>query len=134
RILTLLNPLVGPGNVRAQVSADVDFAQREQTSEVYRPNQKPGEAAVRSEQTSASVQHNALPPEGVPGALTNQPPLNPTAPIVTPAAPGQNPNAANPNAPNAANPNATNPVAGTPGQNTTTALAGGHNLLQGSRS
>ncbi|UYO94979.1 flagellar basal-body MS-ring/collar protein FliF [Pollutimonas sp. M17] len=136
RILTLLNPLVGSGNVRAQVSADVDFAQREQTSEVYRPNQKPGEAAVRSEQTSSSVQHNVLPPEGVPGALTNQPPLNPTAPIVTPPAPGQNQNAANPNAPNAANPNAANPAAGNvaagaPGQNTTTTLAGGNNLLQG---
>src|SRR5690606_32930111 len=100
-----------------------------------------GEAAVRSEQTSSSVQHNVLPPEGVPGALTNQPPLNPTAPIVTPPAPGQNQNAANPNAPNAANPNAANPaagnvaagapVAGTPGQNTTTTLAGGNNLLQG---
>jgi flagellar M-ring protein FliF len=126
RILTLLNPLVGPGNVRAQVSADVDFAQREQTSEVYRPNQKPGEAAVRSEQTSASVQHNALPPEGVPGALTNQPPLNPTAPIVTaPAA-----NAANPNAANAANPNAANPAAGNATQNATPALAGGNNQLQ----
>ncbi|MFW7342494.1 flagellar basal-body MS-ring/collar protein FliF [Pollutimonas sp. H1-120] len=131
RILTLLNPLVGSGNVRAQVSADVDFAQREQTSEVYRPNQKPGEAAVRSEQTSASVQHNVLPPEGVPGALTNQPPLNATAPIVTPPAPNQNP--ANPNAPNAAaaNPAAGAPAAGTPGQNTATALAGGGNLLQG---
>ena len=89
RILTLLNPLVGPGNVRAQVSADVDFSVREQTTEVYRPNQKPGEGAVRSEQTSSSLQNNVLPPEGVPGALTNQPPLNPTAPIVTqpPAAP-----------------------------------------------
>src|SRR5690606_35234717 len=54
RILTLLNPLVGPGNVRAQVTADMDFAQREKTSEVYRPNQKPGEGAVRSEQTSSS--------------------------------------------------------------------------------
>ncbi|MDS1141141.1 flagellar basal-body MS-ring/collar protein FliF [Pusillimonas sp. SM2304] len=97
RILTLLTPLVGPGNVRAQVSADVDFAQREQTSEVYRPNQKPGEAAVRSEQTSASVQHNVLPPEGVPGALTNQPPLNATAPIVTPPAANQNQNPADPN-------------------------------------
>src|SRR5690606_35800272 len=95
RILTLLTPLVGSGNVRAQVSADVDFSQREQTSEVYRPNQTPGEAAVRSKQTSASVQHNALPPEGVPGALTNQPPLNATAPIVTP--PPANPDAANGN-------------------------------------
>lgn len=82
RILTLLNPLVGVGNVRAQVSAQVDFAQREQTSEVYRPNQNPGEAAVRSAQTSASMQSNVLPPEGIPGALTNQPPVNATAPIV----------------------------------------------------
>lgn len=101
RILTLLNPLLGPGNVRAQVSADVDFAQREQTSEVYRPNRKPGEAAVRSEQTSSSVQNNVLPPEGVPGALTNQPPLNATAPIVTTPA-NQNPAAGN--APNQGNP------------------------------
>ena len=102
RILTLLNPLVGAGNVRAQVSADVDFAQREQTSEVYRPNRKPGEAAVRSEQTSSSVQNNVLPPEGVPGALTNQPPLNATAPIVAaPANANQNPAA--PNAANQAN-------------------------------
>lgn len=86
RILTLLAPLVGPGNVRAQASADVDFSQREQTSEVYRPNQKPGEAAVRSEQTSASAQNNVLPPEGVPGALTNQPPANAVAPIIAPPA------------------------------------------------
>ncbi|NYT61949.1 flagellar M-ring protein FliF [Alcaligenaceae bacterium] len=104
RILTLLNPLVGPGNVRAQVSAEVDFSQREQTSEVYRPNQNPGEAAVRSEQTSASLQGNILPPEGVPGALTNQPPINATAPIIEPpAAPNANPNAANPGANNAPN-------------------------------
>jgi len=93
RILTLLSPLVGTGNVRAQASADVDFSQREQTSEVYRPNQNPGEAAVRSQQTSASVQSRVQPPEGVPGALTNQPPANPTAPITTPPAPGARPGA-----------------------------------------
>jgi flagellar M-ring protein FliF len=45
RILTLLNPLVGAGNVRAQVTAEVDFSRREQTSEVYKPNQQPGQAA-----------------------------------------------------------------------------------------
>ncbi len=81
RILTLLTPLVGAHNVRAQASADIDFSQREQTSEVYRPNQKPGQAAVRSEQTNSSLRHDLLPPEGVPGALTNQPPANATAPI-----------------------------------------------------
>ncbi|WP_397475576.1 flagellar basal-body MS-ring/collar protein FliF [Pusillimonas sp.] len=85
RILTLVTPLVGAGNVRAQASADVDFSQREQTSEVYRPNQEPGEAAVRSKQTSGSEQYNVLPAAGVPGALTNQPPPNPTAPIDLPA-------------------------------------------------
>ncbi|MBB5213373.1 flagellar basal-body MS-ring/collar protein FliF [Parapusillimonas granuli] len=106
RILTLLNPLMGSGNVRAQVSADVDFAQREQTSEVYRPNQKPGEAAVRSEQTSASLQNGVLPPQGVPGALTNQPPGNPTAPIQVPPQGGAQQDGAAPNAQPAAGNNA----------------------------
>ncbi len=87
RILTLLNPVVGSGNVRAQVSADVDFAQREQTSEVFRPNQMPGQAAVRSQQTSASINTGAQPAEGVPGALTNQPPPDPIAPINQPVVP-----------------------------------------------
>ncbi|MBP6020034.1 MAG: flagellar M-ring protein FliF [Burkholderiaceae bacterium] len=91
RIMNLLTPLVGAGNVRAQVSADIDFSQRELTSEVYRPNQTPGEAAIRSQQTSASVQNNVLAPEGIPGALTNQPPLNPVAPIITPPAVAANP-------------------------------------------
>lgn len=86
RIMTLLNPLLGPGNVRAQVSADVDFSAREQTSESYRPNQKPGEAAIRSEQSSVSLNNSALEPEGVPGALTNQPPINSIAPLVDEAA------------------------------------------------
>ncbi len=90
RILTLLHPLVGPGNVRAQVSADIDFSQREQTSETYRPNQAPDQAAIRSKQTSSSTQHNIAPPEGVPGALSNQPPPNTIAPIDAPPAPSRN--------------------------------------------
>jgi flagellar M-ring protein FliF len=85
RILTLLNPIVGTGNVRAQVSVAVDFSQREQTSEVYRPNETPGEAAIRSKQTSSSVQNGVLPAQGVPGALSNEPPANATAPIQTPS-------------------------------------------------
>lgn len=86
RILTLLNPLVGAGNVRAQVSADVDFSRREQTSEIYKPNQQPGQAAVRSQQTSSSLQHDVQPAQGVPGALSNQPPATATANIVNPPA------------------------------------------------
>ncbi|MBO1017558.1 flagellar M-ring protein FliF [Achromobacter sp. SD115] len=87
RILTILNPLVGPGNVHAQASADVDFARREETSEVYRPNQEPGQAAVRSQQTSDSSQRGVNAAQGVPGALSNQAPANPQAPIANPPQP-----------------------------------------------
>lgn len=86
RILTLLNPLVGAGNVRAQVTADVDFSRREQTSESYKPNQAPGQGAVRSQQTSSTLQRNTPQAQGVPGALSNQPPANATTNIVEPPA------------------------------------------------
>ncbi|MFC4274258.1 flagellar basal-body MS-ring/collar protein FliF [Achromobacter aloeverae] len=84
RILSILNPLVGSGNVHAQASADMDFSRREETQETYRPNQDPGQAAVRSKQTSDSQQNGANAAQGVPGALSNQPPAGPTAPIVNP--------------------------------------------------
>ncbi|WP_116793258.1 flagellar basal-body MS-ring/collar protein FliF [Achromobacter dolens] len=84
RILTILNPLVGPGNVHAQASAEMDFARREETSEVYRPNQEPGQAAIRSQQTSDQNQRGINPAQGVPGALSNQPPGNAQAPIANP--------------------------------------------------
>jgi flagellar M-ring protein FliF len=100
RILAILNPLVGPGNVHAQASADVDFSRREETSEVYRPNQEPGQAAVRSQQTNDSQQTGVNPAQGVPGALSNQPPAAAQAPIANPPAvqqaPGQPPAAAQP--------------------------------------
>ncbi|OZI43511.1 flagellar M-ring protein FliF [Bordetella genomosp. 5] len=89
RILTILNPLVGPGNVHAQASAEVDFARREETSEVYRPNQDPNQAAVRSKQTSDAHQTGGAAAIGVPGALSNQPPAATQAPVVNP--PAQNP-------------------------------------------
>ncbi|VVE70649.1 flagellar M-ring protein FliF [Pandoraea captiosa] len=79
RIEAILNPIVGPGNVHAQVTADVDFNQVEQTSENYKPNA--GEQAVRSQQSSESSQIGANAAGGVPGALSNQPPGQATAPI-----------------------------------------------------
>lgn len=100
RILTILNPLVGPGNVHAQASADMDFARREETSEVYRPNQEPGQSAVRSQQTSDSTQRGVNPAQGVPGALSNQAPTNAQAPIANPPAP-QPPRPGQPQQPNA---------------------------------
>jgi len=93
RILNVLVPLVGAANVRAQVSAELDFSQREKTAEVYRPNQEPGQAAIRSLQTHDSVQAAGQRAAGVPGALTNQPPGPVRAPITATAA--GNANAAN---------------------------------------
>ncbi|MBU4610484.1 flagellar M-ring protein FliF [Achromobacter sp. GG226] len=86
RIEAILVPLLGPGNAHAQVTADVDFSRREETQEAYRPNQSPDQAAVRSRQSSDSLQSGAPGPQGVPGALTNQPPAATTAPLTDPAA------------------------------------------------
>ena len=65
RIENILVPMVGKDNFRAQVAADVDFNQVEQTAETYKPNPTPDQA-IRS-------------------PLTNQPPAPATAPITAPA-------------------------------------------------
>ena len=84
RIEDILSPITGIQNIRAQVTASLDFAVSEQTSESYKPNQPPNEAAVRSLQSSEIV--DAIKSAGgVPGALSNQPPAPATAPVVTPA-------------------------------------------------
>lgn len=85
RIEAILQPIVGATNVKAQVVADIDFSTVENTDEKYRPNQDPANAAIRSQQSSDSNLQGATPPGGVPGALSNQPPLNPTAPITAAA-------------------------------------------------
>jgi flagellar M-ring protein FliF len=86
RIEAILQPLMGTANVHAQVAAEIDFSVVENTDEKYRPNQTPGSAAIRSQQSSDSIQTGANPPGGVPGALSNQPPVSPVAPIALPAA------------------------------------------------
>lgn len=85
RIESIVAPLVGNNNVHAQVSADVDFSQAEQTAETFGPNQPPNEAAVRSQQTMEARNGGPQIPTGVPGALSNQPPVPATAPITAPA-------------------------------------------------
>ncbi|MBQ0212323.1 flagellar M-ring protein FliF [Proteus vulgaris] len=86
RIETLLGPIVGRGNVHAQVTAQVDFSHTEETAEEYKPNQPPNQAAVRSKQLSQSEQNGGMLAGGVPGALSNQPVAPPQAPIETPKA------------------------------------------------
>ena len=82
RIMDILEPVVGRNNVKAQVSAEVDFSQTESTSEQHRPNLAPDASAIRSQQVveSNGPQGGAL-PTGVPGAASNQPPAPSAAPI-----------------------------------------------------
>lgn len=82
RIVEIVEPIVGRGNVRAQVTADLDFTLSESTAEQYRPNQGQEPATVRSQQvTEASNGAAAGGAQGVPGALSNQPPVPPSAPV-----------------------------------------------------
>ncbi len=80
RIENILQPITGDRNMRAQVAAELDFSEVEQTAESYRPNPTPDEAAVRSSQTSETL-GDGTGAAGVPGALSNQPPGAATAPI-----------------------------------------------------
>lgn len=82
RILDILEPIVGKQNVKAQVTAELDFSQTETSTESHKPNQTPDTGAVRSQQLVESTNGaTAAPPAGVPGATTNQPPAQPAAPI-----------------------------------------------------
>ncbi|HEX4883725.1 MAG TPA: flagellar basal-body MS-ring/collar protein FliF, partial [Casimicrobiaceae bacterium] len=81
RIVDILEPVVGRGNVRVQVTADVDFSRTEQVAETYKPNADPKAAARRQQQLSESTTSGGAGASGVPGALTNQPPPTPTATI-----------------------------------------------------
>ena len=103
RIEAILNPIVGQGNVHAQVTAQINFDTSEQTDEKYQPNANPSSTAIRSRQTSTSDQSGSPYPGGVPGALSNQPAPANSAPVTTPnnnAANGQNANGQNANGQN----------------------------------
>ena len=81
QVESILLPIVGEGNVRAEATADVDFSQSEQAAETYKPNSPPEASTIRSQQTSESTGAGNANPSGVPGALSNQPPGVATAPI-----------------------------------------------------
>ena len=83
RVESILTPIVGDNNVRAEATAEVDFSRSEQAAETFKPNQPPkSEPAIRSQQSMES-QTLTTAAGGIPGALTNQPPVPATAPITT---------------------------------------------------
>jgi flagellar M-ring protein FliF len=83
RILDLVAPIVGADNLRASVTAEIDFTQTEATSEEFKPNQGPeASVSIRSQQTSENGGGpGASLASGVPGAASNQPPIAATAPL-----------------------------------------------------
>jgi flagellar M-ring protein FliF len=85
RIEDILKPLLGEGNFKVQIAADIDFSQSEQTAETYRPNNTPETSSIRSLQSNETANVNQM-PGGVPGVLSNQPPAPASAPLTTPPA------------------------------------------------
>ncbi len=92
RIEAIVSPIVGEGNVKAEVRADLDFSESEATSETYKPNPTPDAQSVRSLQTVEDINNAGNAAQGVPGALTNQPPGPATAPLNAPAGANAGPN------------------------------------------
>ena len=84
RVRRLLSPLLGSGNFKTEVSADIDFTEIEQAEESFNPDLP----AIRSEQTVEEQRIGAA-GGGVPGALTNQPPANGEAPEIANGGNGQ---------------------------------------------
>ncbi|MBH43538.1 MAG: flagellar M-ring protein FliF [Rickettsiales bacterium] len=70
RILSLVTPIVGPGNITAQVNIEMDYTNTSTTEEIVDPES----IATRSEQNSTD-ESTDRPARGVPGAVANQAPL-----------------------------------------------------------
>jgi len=70
RIEHLLEPIMGAGKVRATVNAKIDFTRQESTEELFNNAKQ----TLRSEQSSQTSRLNNLTGNGIPGALSNQPP------------------------------------------------------------
>ena len=83
RVAAILEPLAGKDGFRAQVSVDLDFDERERTSETFGKNSPP-DKAIRS-QMSIEASGGKSGSGGVPGSLTNQPQDPAKAPITTEA-------------------------------------------------
>ena len=69
RVIALVTPIVGAGNVTAQVNLDIDFTRSETTEELMDPEG----TALRSEQRSSETSSEII-AKGVPGATSNRAP------------------------------------------------------------
>ena len=69
RVIALVSPIVGAGNVTAQVNLNIDFTRSEVTEEVMDPEG----TALRSEQRSSETSSEII-ARGIPGATSNRAP------------------------------------------------------------
>ncbi len=82
RIEALLTPITGPGNLSVQVTVDMDFTQSQITEEKVDPQ---GRALLSEEETT--TENSEPPARGVPGAVSNTPPVQANVAPVGGAAP-----------------------------------------------
>lgn len=87
RVQSIITPIVGAKNVKAEANAEIDFSTIEEANEIFKPNQDQKTAAIRSMQTYEANQPlgganaGGGTAGGVPGAASNQPAANANAPI-----------------------------------------------------
>jgi flagellar M-ring protein FliF len=89
RIEALLTPITGPGNLSVQVTVDMEFTQSQITEEKVDPQ---GRALLSEEETT--TENSEPPARGVPGAVSNTPPVQANVAPVGTAAPATEPQAA----------------------------------------
>ncbi len=77
KIDSILIPVLGLGNFSAQVDITMDFSAQEETRKAYDPNN----TATRSEFTREDINSSEF-VGGIPGALSNQPPVDSAIPQV----------------------------------------------------
>jgi flagellar M-ring protein FliF len=70
RVISIVTPIVGAGNVSAQINLDLDYTLSEETEEIVDPEQ----SALRSEQNTLDTTTDGK-AKGIPGALSNTPPM-----------------------------------------------------------
>ena len=70
RVVSIVTPIVGAGNVSAQINLDLDFTLSEETEEIVDPEQ----SVLRSEQNTLDTTTDGK-AKGIPGALSNTPPM-----------------------------------------------------------
>ena len=88
-LTALLTPILGAGNFAAEVSAELDFSERQATSETFPKD----ESVVRSEKRSWTEQSDPASGNagGIPGAVSDQPPADATVgdQLADPTAPAE---------------------------------------------